>query len=229
MFIAALLDDDNAAELHRKHTSGFGQGNSVTFVATTITASNRAQVRDFGRELEPGPVPMALGGSPGGVESRILAMAGSFAATAHKVIAIAREDKVPLERVCDAMRAAASDSTDGDRAFAGAAYVIARRAGLSIAEDVLRGRVKIDEVPPSSIQGTAEYVNFGTGTHKGDTIYLPTRFDVASLAYQGLLVHELTHAARDRLTRLRPAHRRSRSSTSRSTSWRATEPRVATG
>jgi hypothetical protein len=141
---------------------------------------------------------MDLHGKPPGIESRILALCGAFGATARQVIAIARHDRVKLERVYDAMIAAASDSTEGDRALAGAAYVIALRAKLSVASDLLNGRVKVDEVSPRDIVGTAEYVSFGIGDRKGDTLYFSSQLNASSLLEQGLVVHELTHAATDR-------------------------------
>jgi hypothetical protein len=197
MFIAALLSPANAAQLHNEQPNAFAQHASITFRGATITAENRARVEDYGRQP---PTPMALrGGATPGYEQRIIGLAGpGFAQTAKKVIALARADKLPLETFHQAMLAAASDSTSGDRVLAGAAYVIARRARLPVATDLLSGAIKIDEVPPSYISGTAEYVTLSTLNRKGDTIYLPTNFDVTSIAYQGLLVHELTHAAHDK-------------------------------
>ncbi len=114
------------------------------------------------------------------------------------VIGMAKQDKVSLKKVHAAMIAAASDSTEGDRLLAGAAYVIAMRAKLPGAADLLAGTIKVDEVSPSLITGTAQYITTSTLDRKGDTIYLPTSFDVTSIAYQGLLVHEMTHAAGDK-------------------------------
>jgi hypothetical protein len=81
--------------------------------------------------------------------------------------------------------------------FAGAAYVLALRAKMTIAADLLIGDIKVDEVPPAQIDGTAMYIMSG-GENKGDTVYLPSTFDPASLADQGGLVHELTHAVQDK-------------------------------
>jgi len=197
LFIAALLNPANAAQLHNEQPNAFAAHASVTFRGATITAENRERVQDYGRQP---PTPMALSrGGPVGYEQRIIALAGpSFAETAKKVIALAGADKLSLETVHTAMVAAASDSTPGDRVLAGAAYVVARRARLSVATDVLSGAIKVDEVPAAYIRGTAEYVTLSTLDRKGDTIYLPSNFDVASIAYQGLLVHELTHAAHDK-------------------------------
>ena len=195
LFLAALMDPANAAKLQA--ITGFGAGSTVTFASGTITEANRARVRDFGREEE-SPTPMAIGAKRPGAEQRILSLAGSrFEATAKQVIRLATASKVPHERVYEAMLAAASDSTAGDRVLAGAAYVIARRAGSPMADKLLLGSIKVDEVPASEIQGTAEYVSMSTLDKKGDTIYLPSDLDVESLAHQGLVVHELAHAARD--------------------------------
>jgi hypothetical protein len=199
MFLAALLDSRNAAEMHSSHTSGgFGTGASVTFHGDTITAANRDRVRDFDRDPEQ-KTSMKLGTKSARFDELIVGLADQqFSPTAKELVKLAASEKVPYERVYEAMLAAASDSTPGDRVFAGAAYVIAKRAKLQVAEDLLRGTIKIDEVPPRDIAGTAVYVTTSTLVRKGDTIYLPTNFDVASRAYQGLLVHELTHAGRDK-------------------------------
>lgn len=199
MFLAALLDGRNAAAMHSSHASGgFGTGASVTFPGDTITAANRDRVRDFDRDPEQ-KTSMELGAKPARFDKLIVGLADrQFSAAAQQLVKLAASDKVPYERVYEAMLAAASDSTPGDRVFAGAAYVIAKRAKLQVADDLLSGAIKIDEVPPADIRGTAEYVTMSTLVRKGDTIYLPTNFDIASLAHQGLLVHELTHAGRDK-------------------------------
>jgi|GEM_PF-5657817 len=199
MFIAALLDPANAAKLHTTNPGGFGSGAGVTFDGATITSDNRDLVRDVGRDPGQGRTAMQIGKKPTGPGGQIIELAGTaFAATAQQVLALAKQDKLPVKQVYQAMLAAASDSTAGDRVLAGAAYVIARRAKLPVAADLLAGNIKVDEVPPASITGTAMYVTTSTLEFKGDTIYLPTTFDVTSIAYQGLLVHELTHAAGDR-------------------------------
>jgi len=198
LFLAALLDPANAKQLHT--LASVGDGSKITFAGSSITAANRERVRDFGRnDSEDQRVAMHLGGKSPSYQDRIMRLAGRrFAAAAKEVVELASSTKVPLARVYEAMLAAASDSTDGDRTMAGAVYVIARRAGLAVADDLLSGAIKVDEVPPSEITGTAEYVSMSTLDRKGDTIYIPSNLEVGSTAYQGLVVHELTHAARDK-------------------------------
>lgn len=202
IFIAALLDGPNAAQLHKAYPSGgFGVGKSVTFTSDTITAANRERVRDFDREPPDSPISMQIGGKPAGFKTQILKLAGGrFSATALQILELAKSQKVAPERVHEAMLAAASDSTAGDRALAGAAYVIAKRAKLPQADDLLKGNIKVDEVPPSYLGGvSALYMTMGGDqAQKGDTVYLPTTFDISSLAHQSLVVHELTHAGQDK-------------------------------
>ena len=96
----------------------------------------------------------------------------------------------------------ASDSTEGDRAFAGAAYVIARREGLDdTAKLILNGTIKVDEVPRSALpnkdaEGMYE-PEASAGGFKGDTLYLPSDMRFSSLIAQGTVVHELTHAVQE--------------------------------
>ena len=96
----------------------------------------------------------------------------------------------------------ASDSTPGDRAFAGAAFVVARREGMAVDRDILGGRLKIDEVSTTLFdamgdRAQAMYSPEADGQLKGDTLYLPATFDMENLADLGVLVHELQHASDD--------------------------------
>ncbi|MGN6869712.1 MAG: hypothetical protein ACTHMY_15070 [Solirubrobacteraceae bacterium] len=181
MFIAALLDRRNAERLHAMLPGGFSEADpEISFPVQWISAANRAKVRDFGR-------------------SAALAAGGAFASTVRKTFALADSARIPHADVNAAMIAAASDSTPGDRAFAAAVFVIARRAGLAVADDVRDGRIKVDEVPARYIGSTAagKYQTAGSG-RKGDTVYLPSGFDVDDIEQQGTIVHELTHAAEDK-------------------------------
>jgi hypothetical protein len=198
LFLAALLNAGNAVELHRAHASGLSASATFVLNGSAISSADRDRVKDFGREPEPLETAMSIGAKTAGPKERIVALAGeSFAAAVKHVLAIAAADKVPLNRVEEAMLAAASDSTPGDRVMAGAAYVIALRARMPAAGDLLGGAIKVDEVPAGNIGGTAEYRSMG-GAGKGDTIYLPSNFDVGSIAFQGLLAHELNHAQNDK-------------------------------
>jgi hypothetical protein len=99
-----------------------------------------------------------------------------------------------------AMLNGASDSTPGDRAFAGAVYVIARQEKLPVATDLMARRFKVDEVPRSSLPKNAEGMynpSASSGGRKGDTMYLPSDMNFLSLEGQATVVHELTHTAQD--------------------------------
>jgi hypothetical protein len=181
LFIAALLDRRGAARLHAMLPHGFAEPDAeISFPVQWISPENRGKVRDFGRSAAP-------------------PSSGPFASTVGKALALADSARVPHADVTTAMIAAASDSTPGDRAFAAAVYVIAKRAGLDVADDLLAGRIKVDEVPAAYIESwaAAKYQSGGSG-RKGDTVYLPSTFDVDDLAQQGTVVHELTHAADDK-------------------------------
>jgi hypothetical protein len=195
MFIAALLDRRNAERLHAMLPQGFTEpGAEISFPVQWIPAANRGKVRDFGREVGDRARGRAL-------DQAMLTRAGAFASTVRKALALADPARIPHADVNAAMIAAASDSTPGDWAFAAAVFVIARRAGLDVADDLLAGRIKVDEVPAAYV-GTwaaAKYQSGGSG-RKGDTVYLPSSFDVDDLAQQGTVVHELTHAADDKAT-----------------------------
>jgi hypothetical protein len=193
MFIAALLDGRNAERLHAMLPRGFTEPDAeISFPVQWISAANRDKVRDLGREVPAHARGRAL-------DQVMLSRAGAFALTVRKALALADAARIPHGDVNAAMIAAASDSTAGDRAFAAAVFVVARRAGLAVADDVRDGRIKVDEVPAAYI-GTwaaAKYQTGGSG-RKGDTIYLPSSFDVDDVAQQGTIVHELTHAADDK-------------------------------
>ena len=181
MFIAALLDPRNAQRLHAMLPHGFSAADpEISFPVQWISAESRRKVRDIGRSAA----------SPSG---------GPFASTVRKALALADSARIPHADVNAAMIAAASDSTPGDRAFAAAVFVIARGAGLGVADDLLAGRIKVDEVPAAYIGSwaAAKYQSGGSG-RKGDTVYLPSSFDVGDLAQQGTVVHELTHASDDK-------------------------------
>jgi hypothetical protein len=96
----------------------------------------------------------------------------------------------------------ASDSTPDDRAYAGAAYVIAVEAGLDVAPDIMRRQLKVDAVPRVYLEQLAvgalgAYHGHGA-TLKGDTLYLPWDTDPELLGARATIVHELTHAKTDR-------------------------------
>ena len=206
MFMAALLDPINARKLHAEHPSAFvDEGAEIEFAASSITPSNQRRVRDFGRAENiqaPGPrtEPNTEAGHIAALDRDMIAMAGPFAPTAQHALKLADSAGVTHLQVYYAMLNGASDSTPGDRAFAGAAYVMARIANIPVSYEVITGRLKVDEVDPSALHKrfNADYMPEAGGGRKGDTISLPTNFDLSKLDHQGTLVHELTHAAADK-------------------------------
>ncbi len=202
MFIAALLDRRNAERLHAMLPHGFtGEDPEISFPAQWISAESRRKVRDFGRSVAPpaGGRHVRARTRTTPLDDAMLSRAGAFVSTVGKTLALADSARIHHAQVDAAMVAAASDSTPGDRAFAAAVFVIARRAGLDVADDLLAGRIKVDEVPAAYIGSwaAAKYQSGGSG-RKGDTVYLPSTFDVDDLAQQGTVVHELTHASDDK-------------------------------
>jgi hypothetical protein len=202
MFIAALLDRRNAELLHAMLPHGFTEADpEVSFPAQWISAAHRGKVRDFGRSGTAPAVgrPTGAGARARAVDQAMLSRAGAFASTVRKTLALADSARISHADVDAAMVAAASDSTPGDRAFAAAVFVIARRAGLAAADDLRTGRIKVDEVPAAYLETwvAAKYQTVAN-RRKGDTVYLPSTFDVDDLAQQGTVVHELTHAADDK-------------------------------
>jgi hypothetical protein len=205
MFLAALLDPVNAKKLHAEHPHGFFIGEDVEFDASSITSANRVRVRDFGRAANmeaPGPrtEPNTEAGHATALDRDIIAMAGPFAGIAREALTLADSARVLHLQVYYAMLNGASDSTPGDRAFAGAVYVVARQEQLaSVANDLMAGRFKVDQVPRSQLgedaQGMYMPIANSAGS-KGDTLYLPSDWSL-NLEGQGTAVHELTHVSQD--------------------------------
>ena len=218
MFMAALLDPQNVQHLHHEFRMGFLWG-EIAFPVSSITAANRAKIRDFGRAASPEGEKLlkARTASPRDAATRraaigraIVGAAGAYAATARATLTLADSSGVSYDDVYRAMIAAASDSTAGDRAFAAVVFVLASRARMPVAGDVLAGRVKVDEVDASVIKKLGENTEavympsagrdpakpeYGL---KGDTIYLASTLDVSDVFSQSVVVHELTHATQDR-------------------------------
>jgi hypothetical protein len=218
MFMAGLLDASNAAALRKQQQFGHA-GDSIDFPEASITPAARAKVADLDRpalsqkvqdeERKRDRATKASDG-PGAIKhaqalekaatAEVLRLAGTaFEPAARATLHLATFAGVAEQTVLRAMIAAASDSTPGDLALAGAVYVIAELSGSPVATDVLAGRIKIDEVPHSAMQRGewAAYQPMGN-TNKGDTIYLPTDLDPGNLGHRGAVVHELQHAADDK-------------------------------
>ena len=204
LFIAALLDPSNAAKLHSTFPRDFSQeGSVIEFDAASITASNRRTVQDSGRNKRPEPDASHKAYTKDPLDQDILAMGHpGFEYTVMQVLKFADQAHVDHVALYFAMLNGASDSTAGDRAFAGAAFVVARREGMAVARDILGGRLKIDEVSTTFFdamgdRAQAMYSPEADGQLKGDTLYLPATFDMENLADLGVLVHELQHASDD--------------------------------
>ena len=222
MFMAGLTVASNAAALSAVRIAA---GAAVKFPLATITPNMQAVI-DIGREPMPRSVqePLARGAdalrrfdlpaaaqqmaqADVAAEREIRTHAGSFRPAAVETISLAQARGVPIADVLDAMLAAASDSTPADRVAAAMVFATAGAAGLPIAGEVKAGHVKVDAVVPAVFAGipgvsagtVAFYVTAAQQSGvKGDTIYLPTTFDIAALADRSMLVHELTHAQDDR-------------------------------
>jgi hypothetical protein len=214
MFMAALLDPQNVKRLHEQNPGGFVFGEAA-FPQGSITAANRASIRDSGRAQAVAPAadverlltgktvgPFQAAARKGQLQKLIVDTAGPFAPTARGTLALADNSGIDYATVYRAMIAGASDSTPGDRAFAGATYVIARRAGLDAeAKNILAGQIKVDEIDPAKLpDAIAQYMPIAqeaSDSFKGDTVYLKSTFDVTDVYMQGAVVHELTHADDD--------------------------------
>lgn len=178
-------------------------GTVVVFSAGSITAANRRRVQDVGRTAHTWRSWPTDSDDPAEHAARldadIVYLAGPFAQAARDTIALAGERKI--NHIAVAMLNGASDSTEGDRAFAGAVYVIARREGLDEAAKLIMNRtIKVDEVPRSLLAHQAEGMyepEASAGGFKGDTLYLPSDIRFLSLVAQGTVVHELTHAGQE--------------------------------
>ena len=222
MFMAGLTDPANAARLAALPVQA---GAAVTFPLASIRAGYR-RVADLGREAVPATVTAPLARAQAAAqrldpvavltESKAAATAAEreiraratnqFAGPAAELVAYAGSVGVPLTDVLAAMLAAASDSSPGDRVFAGIVYAIAAAAGHSTAPDILAGRVKVDALVPTAfarLPAPAGFKAFYVTTAqksgaKGDTVYVMTTLDVTDLPDRSTVVHELTHVEQDR-------------------------------
>jgi hypothetical protein len=200
LFIAALLDPVNARRFHAENPGGFsGEGKEIWFLTSTITPQRRKLVADFGRPEQPLLELRKGDGRDDPLDRQMRVLAGAWAGMLDRMLALSGEAKIPRVDVQQAMIAGASDSTPSDRAYAGAVYIVAQRAGVSLASDVLSGRLKIDAVREGYIRKTwkAMYARTG-GSVKGDTLYVPITLDPSTLSGQGSILHELSHAADDK-------------------------------
>jgi hypothetical protein len=200
LFMAALLDPVNARRFHAENPAGFsGDGKEIWFLTSTITPERRKHVADFGRTSLPEVEQKPGEGADSALDRQMRLMAGDWVAMLNDMLVLADQAKIPHLNIQLAMMAGASDSTPSDRAFTAAVYIIAQRAGLSLAADVRGGRLKVDAVWPGYIPRDWKAMYSATPhTIKGDTLYVPTTLDPRTLAGQGTILHELSHAADDK-------------------------------
>jgi hypothetical protein len=202
LFIAALLDAGNAKKLHAEHPSGFSENGSVIeFSAASIPESNRRIVRDSGRSVRLEPTESDKASFKDPLDQDIVAMTGPFRIVAMQTLKLADRAAIDHLKVYFAMLNGASDSTPGDRAYAGAAYVIALSQRMeAVAKEIMAQNLKIDEVSSPWFDAVGDnshamFVPESSGQMKGDTIYVPATLDLDDISHVGTLVHELQHAA----------------------------------
>jgi hypothetical protein len=202
LFIAALLDKGNSAMLHAAYPKGFSErGSVIVFSAASITETNRRIVRDSGRSKRIEPTESEKTWFKDPLDQEIVAMTGPFHIVAMHTLKMAHKARIDHLKLYFAMLNGASDSTPGDRAYAGAAYVIALSQGLTgIAGEIMAQNLKVDEVSQTWFQAQKEgthamFVPESSGVLKGDTIYVPDTLDLENLAHVGTLLHELQHAS----------------------------------
>jgi len=201
LFIAALLDAGNAQKLHAQYPSGFSaNGSVIEFGAASISESNRRIVRDSGRSVRLEPTESDRASIRDPLDRDIVAMTGPFRIVAMQTLKLADKAGIDHLKVYFAMLNGASDSTPGDRAYAGAAYVIGLSQRMdAVAKEIMAQNLKIDQVssPWFDTVGDNSHAMFvpeSSGQMKGDTIYVPGTLDLDNISHVGTLVHELQHA-----------------------------------
>jgi len=127
------------------------------------------------------------------------------------IIAFAQANNVSLSNTLFAVLNAASDNTPGDRLMAAAAYTVAAADKHPLAADIRAGKIRMDALSPSNfvklpgvkknnraIYVAAAPINPKLSGLKGDTIYMPTDFDINNLSDRSTVIHELQHAQQDK-------------------------------
>ncbi|MFL5863907.1 MAG: hypothetical protein ACJ780_24555, partial [Solirubrobacteraceae bacterium] len=202
LFIAALLDAGNAKKLHSQYPAGFSDSGSVIeFSDASIPETNRRIVRDSGRNVRLEPTSSDKSSFKDPLDQAIMAMTGDFRIVAMQTMKLADRAGVDHLKLYFAMLNGASDSTPGDRAYAGAAYVIALSQGMdAVAKEIMAQNLKIDEVSSAWFDAVGDnshamFVPESSGQMKGDTIYVPGTLDLDNISHVGTLLHELQHAS----------------------------------
>lgn len=223
MFMAGLADAANVRKLKRARLTATS---TISFPVSTISAARVAHVINLNRSPVPKSVTepfdkfkaaasrgdaaamlKATAQVEGAALKEIEAHAGTFKSQAANLIAFARAHRIELGGVLQAMLAAASDNSESDKVMAGIVYAVAAHGGSALKDDVLQGRLKVDglstaafgRVVASAGNLAAFYVPTATvGGLKGDTIYIPTDFDINDLKHRSVVMHELRHAEEDK-------------------------------
>jgi hypothetical protein len=222
LIMAALLDPQNARALSGR---ALATGEVLELPAGSITPERRARVDAADRPAMPPDVERLLaqaryellGGGAADPAARfteadntaaaeIQRLTGPFAPRAADAVAVANRHGVSIASMLQAMLAAAADGTPGDIALAGVVLAIARAEMGHLFGELSAGRIRVDEVPPEAVprpdpnadRALAAYVTMAqrSGT-KGDTMYVPTDFDIANTLHWSTVVHELAHADHD--------------------------------
>jgi len=222
LIMAALLDPQTARALSGR---ALAAGEVLELPAGSITPERRARVDAAGRPAMPPDVERLLaqaqyelhGGGAADPAARfteadnaaaaeIQRLTGTFAPRAADAVAVANRHGVSIAAMLEAMLAAAADGTPGDIALAGVVLAIARAEMEHLFAELAGGRIRVDEVPPDVVprpdpnagRALAAYVTMGQRSgNKGDTMYVPTDFDIANALHWSTVVHELAHADHD--------------------------------
>lgn len=218
LFLAGLMSAANVATLNST-----ASGANFQFPIGSLTRARRDHINNLGRELpavvqkeyqelwdalldmDATEILKQMSEVEKAAAKAIVANAGSFKKPAAALLKFAKSHGISASLVLTAMYNAASDSSRGDRIFAGTVYAIAAHAGHSMAGKLGNGSIKVDALTPSALAAVpgvtreiAGYVSVAQSTGmKGDTLYVNTDLDIYNLFHQSVVIHELQHAADD--------------------------------
>jgi hypothetical protein len=209
-FLAGLLDPANAAQVA-------GGGTSFVFPRSSIDA-HLAEAADLERPQWDAAVfdaykekwkAVALG-TPGDVKKHAGEEENAALAQISRLVGKSREPRlrpvlafsaahgVRALQLLTAMLAGASDSTPGDLLMAATVYAVAAAVNHPLQDEILSGRVKVDQVPKANLGvADASYSTEGIGKDKGDTLYVPESLSIDDAAHRSQIIHELEHALQD--------------------------------
>jgi hypothetical protein len=228
MFMAGLLDAANVAALRATTISATTsvtfplstitaarirqviEAGQPTMPASVSTPAGKGVAATLTGDLKKASV--QFGKAERAIEKEIRRLAGSgFRWQIGSVIAFAQANGVLLLEVLNAMLKGASDNTPADRMMAAAAYATAAAAGHTLAADISAGAVRMDALVPArfallpgmkpgirALYIAAAPMNPTFAGLKGDTIYMPTDFDIDNLSDRSNIIHELRHTQDDK-------------------------------